>query len=58
MVGLKEQDSPVGVEAEAVSVTVPVNPFIPPDEIVEMAVDPALTVAGVTEPAVIVKSVT
>ncbi len=50
------QDSPAG--AFAVKVTTPVKPLTAVTVIVEVPADPAFIVAGLTAPALIVKSTT
>ena len=53
-----EQVNPAGVEADAVSATVPVKPFTAVTVIVEVPVAPARICDGVTAPAATVKSTT
>ena len=49
---------PAGVDAETVRLTVPVNPFNAVTVIVDVPEPPARIWAGVTAPALIVKSTT
>jgi hypothetical protein len=58
LVGVRVHVSPVGVEAETVSATVPVRPLSAASEIVEVPEEPASIWAGETAPAVILKSTT
>jgi hypothetical protein len=58
LVGDRVHVSPAGVDADAVSDTVPVRPLTAVTVIVEVPEDPARIWAGDTAPAAIVKSTT
>ena len=58
LVGLRVHVRPAGVEADAVSATVPVRPLTAVTVIVEVPDAPARICAGETVPAAIVKSTT
>ena len=58
LVGVRAHVSPAGVDADAVSATVPVRPLTAVTVIVDVPDEPASIWAGDTAPALIVKSTT